>query len=55
MREAGVPSTEEVVAEQAEQDVPAPPGVVMLSPPTTQRNASRAQCDGRAKESKPGK
>jgi hypothetical protein len=27
-------------------DVCAPPGVVMVSPPTTQRNASRAQSEG---------
>jgi hypothetical protein len=43
MIEAGVPSTEEVVAEQAEQCVPAPPGVVMLAPQTLLRNASMAQ------------
>jgi hypothetical protein len=47
MIEAGAPSTEEVVAVHG--GVPAPPGVVMVSPPTTQRNASRAQSEGRAK------
>jgi len=46
MREADVLSTEEVAAEQSVRD---PPGVVMVSLPTTQRNASRAQCEGRAK------
>jgi hypothetical protein len=40
MREAGAPSTGEVVAEQ---DVPAPPGVVMVAPQTLVRNASMAQ------------
>jgi hypothetical protein len=43
MREAGAPSTEEVVAEQK---VPAPPGVVMLAPTKVPRNASRAQSEG---------
>jgi hypothetical protein len=40
MREAGAPSTEEVVAEQ---EVPAPPGIVMVAPQTLLHNASRAQ------------
>ena len=40
MREAGAPSTEEVVAEQ---EVPAPPGIVMVAPQTLLRNASMAQ------------
>src|SRR5215204_2011789 len=35
------------------QSVPAPPGVVILAPPTTQRNASGAQCEGRAREGHP--
>jgi hypothetical protein len=43
MREPGVPSTEEVVAEQAEQDVPAPPGVVKGAPQTIQRNTSKTR------------
>ena len=40
MREAGAPSTEEVVPQQG---VPAPPGVVMVAPQTLLRNASMAQ------------
>jgi hypothetical protein len=43
MREAGVPSTEEVIVEQAVQDVPGPPGVVMLAPQTLLSNASMEQ------------
>jgi hypothetical protein len=44
MIEAGAPSTEEVVAVLCM--VCAPLGVVMVSPPTIQRNASRAQSEG---------
>jgi hypothetical protein len=40
MREAGGPSTEVVVAKQ---EMPAPPGVVILAPQTLLRNASMAQ------------
>ena len=46
MIEAGAPSTGGYVA--CSYGVPAPPGVVMVSPPTTQRNASRGQGEGRA-------
>jgi hypothetical protein len=46
MIEAGAPSTGGYVA--CSYGVPAPPGVVMVSPPTTQVNASRAQSEGRA-------
>ena len=44
MREAGGPSTNEFRDGPIRSVVPAPPGVVMVSPPTTQRNASGAQC-----------
>jgi hypothetical protein len=51
MIEADAPSTWCVRV----QSVPAPPGVVILAPPTMQRNAQRnasgAQSEGRAKES----
>jgi hypothetical protein len=47
MIEAGAPSTEGVVAVLCMVRVP--PGVIMVSPPTTQRNASGAQSEGRAK------
>jgi hypothetical protein len=43
MREAGAPSTGGWV-------VPAPPGIVMVSPPEVPRNAERAQSTGRAGE-----
>ena len=46
MIEAGAPSTGGYVA--CSYGVPAPPGIVILAPPTPQRNASRAQCEGRA-------
>jgi hypothetical protein len=49
MREADAPST----GSARLQSVPAPPGVVILAPPTTQRNASGAQCEGRAREGHP--
>jgi len=48
MREAGAPSTEEVVAEQ---DVP-PPGLVMVAPQTIQRNTSKTRSVGRANENR---
>jgi hypothetical protein len=48
MIEAGGPSTSEF-QECYPKCVPAPPGVVMVSPLTIQRNASRAQSEGRAK------
>jgi hypothetical protein len=51
MIEADAPSTEE--ATLAHRVVPAPPGIVMVAPPTTQRNASGAQCEGRAREGHP--
>jgi hypothetical protein len=44
MREAGAPSTGKLYLYR----VRVPPGVVMLSPPTTQRNASRTQSEDRA-------
>jgi hypothetical protein len=47
MREASEPSTEEV---EPQQGVPAPPGVVMVAPPTLLRKAEGAQSEGRAKE-----
>jgi hypothetical protein len=40
MIEAGEPSTEVIVAKQ---EMPAPPGVVILAPQTLLRNASMAQ------------
>jgi hypothetical protein len=50
MIEASGRSTEKV-AGCLRHRVPAPPGVVMVSPPTTQRNASEAgaQSEGRAR------
>jgi hypothetical protein len=47
MIEAGAPSTGDCW--HAFRGVPVPPGVGMVSPPTTQRNASSAQCEGRAR------
>jgi hypothetical protein len=44
MIEAGAPSTEE--ATLVHREVPAPPGVVMVSPPEVPRNAERTQCEG---------
>jgi hypothetical protein len=40
MIEAGEPNTEVVVAKQ---EMPAPPGIVMVAPHTLLRNASMAQ------------
>jgi hypothetical protein len=47
MIEAGAPSTGGVAGTDW-HDVRNPPGVVMVSPPTTQRNASRTQSEERA-------
>jgi hypothetical protein len=44
MIEADAPSTGGYVA--CSYGVPAPPGVVMVSPPEVPRNASRAQSEG---------
>ena len=46
MIEAGVPSTEEVAL--VHREVPAPPGVVMVSLPAVPRNTSRMQSEGGA-------
>src|SRR5215218_6118615 len=52
MRETGEPST--WVQQCAVRSVVhAPPGIGMVAPPTTQRNASGAQCEGRAREGHP--
>src|SRR5215211_8380456 len=40
---------------RAIRGVPAPPGIVMVAPPTTQRNASRRQSEGRARKWRPKK
>jgi hypothetical protein len=47
MIEAGAPSTGGVAGTDW-HGVRVPPGVVMLSPPTTQRNASKTQSEDRA-------
>jgi hypothetical protein len=47
MIEAGGPSTSEF--QECHRGVPAPPGIVMVAPPTAPRNAERAQCEAKAK------
>src|SRR5215210_7933342 len=37
------------VAPLVVREVPVPPGVVMVAPPTVPRNAERAQCKGRTR------
>jgi hypothetical protein len=49
MIEAGAPSTEEVVAEQ---EMPTPPGLVILPPQTIQRNTSKTRSVGHANENR---
>jgi hypothetical protein len=51
MIETDAPSTGGVAGTDW-HDVRVPPGVVMVSPPTPQRNASRAQSEGRANENR---
>jgi hypothetical protein len=50
MIEAGGPSTSEFQGGPIRIVVPVPPTVVMVAPPRVPRNASRAQCEGRARE-----
>jgi hypothetical protein len=50
MIEAGGPSTSEFQECYLRSVVPAPPGVVMFSPPEVPRNASRGKGKGHAKE-----
>src|SRR5687767_9273573 len=47
MREAGEPSTWRKLQECSAKCCARPPGIVMVSPPTIPRNASRAQSEGR--------